>query len=117
VVPKYLCIQTSILALVRGKLSARAIADRMGVTEEQVLRWRDTFLTAGTIALADELRGHQGGKIDYLSTCMPDDPTTTTTTTPDPGTGTGTLAPDFEFFGKGPDQERRTRTKSQKRNR
>src|SRR5204862_8285433 len=78
-------------------MTARYIADRLGVTEEQVLRWRDIFIVAGTIALADELRGTQGAQYSYLSTCIPDDPTTTTTTTPDPTTGSE--MPTFEPGG------------------
>ena len=94
-VPKHLCVPTLILAMVRGKLRARYIADRLGVTEEQVLRWRDVFMIAGTIALADEVRGHAGAQYSPFSTCIPEDPTTTTTTTttPHPGTGTGTDDP------------------------
>src|SRR5436309_2181108 len=56
-----LAIQTSILALLRGDLTASYIADRFGVTEAQVLEWRDTFLVAGVLALDERLCGSRGG--------------------------------------------------------
>jgi hypothetical protein len=45
-------IPCSVMALLRGDVSAGYIADRFGVTEAQVLEWKDVFLVAGTMAVA-----------------------------------------------------------------
>jgi hypothetical protein len=42
-----LSIHTSVLALLRGDLTAGFVADRFGVTDAEVLEWRDTFVAAG----------------------------------------------------------------------
>lgn len=44
-------IPTAVMALLRGDDSVRGIADRFGVTECEVLTWRDLFVVAGVVAL------------------------------------------------------------------
>jgi len=44
-------IPTAVMALLRHEESVRGIADRFGVTECEVLTWRDLFVVAGVVAL------------------------------------------------------------------
>jgi transposase-like protein len=56
-------VPTSVLALLRGDLSVRCVAERFGVTEAQVAEWRDTFVVAGALALARMCaKGGESGK-------------------------------------------------------
>src|SRR5262245_17377040 len=50
-------IPTAVMALLRRDESVRGIADRFGVTECEVLAWRDLFIVAGVGALTGYRRG------------------------------------------------------------
>jgi Helix-turn-helix domain len=56
-----LLLMASILALLRGEMTARGVAERFGVTEAQVARWRDIFEIAGMLALSNVLSGQSRG--------------------------------------------------------
>lgn len=64
-------VSCSIMALLRGDLSPSYIADRFGVTEREVLEWRDIFLVAGTMALANIMRSAQAGGSSAQSQSKP----------------------------------------------
>ena len=84
-------IPAGVLALLRGDISARCLADRFGVTESLVYEWRDVFIVAGVLALnehgqrsgaaARRAQGnprHQPGHLQDPTTfeCLLSDPTT-----------------------------------------
>jgi len=62
-------IVAAMLAHVRGEISAPYVADLCGVTEFQVQQWKDVFVVAGVLAVAnalkpqahDEPRNEEGG--------------------------------------------------------
>lgn len=54
-----LLMMASVLALLRGEVTVRGVAERFGVTEAQVARWKDVFEIAGTLALSDLLSSTQ----------------------------------------------------------
>lgn len=56
-----LLLMASILALLRGEVTVRGVAERFGVTEAQVARWRDIFEIAGMLALSSFLSGKSAG--------------------------------------------------------
>ncbi len=90
---QHVSVQTSVLAMLRGDVTASCVADRFGVTESQVHRWSDTFLVAGILALDDLLctsqgacrpsespkREREGDPIDPTTTIPPYFPKTTET--------------------------------------
>ena len=45
-------VPVAILAILRHDESVRGVADRLGVTEAQVEKWKDIFVVAGTLALS-----------------------------------------------------------------
>lgn len=45
-------VPVAILAILRRDESVRGVADRLGVTEAQVEKWKDIFVVAGTLALS-----------------------------------------------------------------
>lgn len=53
-------IVASVLALLRGEISVRGVAERFGVTEAQVRRWKDVFEIAGMLALSEVICGKRG---------------------------------------------------------
>lgn len=103
-------IPCSVMALLRGDVSAGYIADRFGVTEAQVLEWKDVFLVAGTMAVAGMHRAQgnsgpsqvgpsQGGKSPTQQQGQPKpgggigDPTTTPAPAACGGIGDPTTTP------------------------
>jgi hypothetical protein len=54
-----IAIVSSVMALLRGDVSASYIADQFGVTEAQVNEWKDIFVVAGVLALTRSQEGHQ----------------------------------------------------------
>jgi hypothetical protein len=123
-----LLLMASILALLRGEMTVRGVAERFGVTEAQVARWRDIFEIAGMLALSNLLSGQSGGprakrrkarrsgraRNDFGEpTTAPLSYTTTTTpplsytTTPQPAT----TATELQSGGKA-----RSKSKTKKRN-
>lgn len=84
-------IVVAILALLRGDLSVRCIADRFGVTEALVCEWRDVFIVAGSFAVKEhgESAGRRRrlsalGDIQNATTFSPDGGIIGATTTPEP---------------------------------
>ncbi len=72
---KYISVQSSVLALIRGDLTVSCVADRFGVTEAEVREWQDTFLVAGILALNTLM--HSGPRVDDDDGGGISDPTTT----------------------------------------
>ncbi len=106
-------MMASVMALIRGEVTVRGIAERFGVTEAQVLGWKDVFEIAGILALAEVICGTQSraatrkrpgksrlGKGTEPTTPSCDEPTTTPepcpekTTTPEPWSEPTTFGPD-----------------------
>jgi len=58
-----LLLMASIRAVIRGDMAVRGVAERFGVTEAQVARWRDIFEIAGMLALSHVLFGRSGGPL------------------------------------------------------
>lgn len=69
-------IVAAVLASVRGELSVSYVADMCGVTELQVQGWKDLFLVAGVLAVANALKSDAGAS-DFPSLDRGSHPTTT----------------------------------------
>jgi len=50
-------LPVAVMAILRHDETVLGVADRLGVTEAEVERWKDIFVIAGTLALR-EFRGH-----------------------------------------------------------
>jgi hypothetical protein len=50
-------VPAAIMSLIRGNDSVRGVADRLGVTESQVLEMHDVFVVGGLVAMMDFRRG------------------------------------------------------------
>ncbi len=46
-------ITAAVMSMLRKELTVRCVADRFGVTEAQVLEWKDIFMIGGVLALTD----------------------------------------------------------------
>lgn len=46
-------ISAAVMSLLRNEVTARCVADRFGVTEAQVLEWKDVFMIAGILGLSE----------------------------------------------------------------
>ena len=46
-------ISAAVMSLLRNEVTTRCIADRFGVTEAQVLEWKDVFTIGGILALSE----------------------------------------------------------------
>lgn len=51
-------IVAAVLASVRGEMSTAYVADLCGVRESQVREWKDIFVVAGVLAVANVLNPH-----------------------------------------------------------
>ena len=54
---KQIAVVASVMATLRGDLTASCVADRFGVTEASVNEWKDVFISAGVLAVAESLNG------------------------------------------------------------
>ncbi len=54
---KQIAVVASVMAILRGDLTASCVADRFGVTEACVNEWKDVFISAGVLAVAENLNG------------------------------------------------------------
>lgn len=46
-------VPLAVLSILRKEESVRCVADRLGVTEAQVEKWKDIFVLAGSLALSE----------------------------------------------------------------
>ena len=74
---RQIAVVASVMAILRGDLTASFVADRFGVTEACVNEWKDVFVSAGVLAVAETLNGFPPSSHAAVQVCDMGGPTTT----------------------------------------